>query len=58
MKTVFGLGGAYAEGTILTLIIFTCDRLEKAEVEPYVRLVSSLKAATASLVKEGKIFAT
>ncbi len=56
VKTVFGLGGTYAEGTILTLIVFTRDLLEKAEIEPYVRLVSLLKAATAALVKDGRIF--
>lgn len=56
VKTVFGLGGAYAEGTIFTLIVFTKHLLEKEEVEPYVRLVSPLKAATASLVREKRLF--
>ena len=57
IRTVFGLGGVYSGGTVLTLLVFTRDALEKAEVEPYVRIVQSIKAATAALVDRGRWFA-
>lgn len=57
IKTVFGVGGVYPDGTILTLIVFTREEIAKAEVEPYVRLISSIKAATASLVQNHTFFA-
>jgi two-component system NtrC family sensor kinase len=57
VKTVFGLGSVYAGGTVLTLLVFTRDLLEKVEVEPYVRLVQSIKAATAALAAQRRWFA-
>ena len=57
VKTVFGLGSVHTGGTVLTLLVFTRDILEKAEVEQYVRLVQSIKATTAALVAQRRWFA-
>lgn len=56
VKTVFGIGGTYADGTILSLVLFTRDVLERSDVEPYSSLIVTLKAATAELAQAGKFF--
>ncbi len=55
--TVFGLGGIYNDGTLFTLIVFTRDIIEKARITDHTPLVSLIRAGTAHLVHDGKIFA-
>lgn len=56
IKTVFGLGGSYLNGTCIILILFTREFMERAEVEKFMPLVSTIKSATMSLVMRDKIF--
>jgi hypothetical protein len=56
IKTVFGLGGSYLNGTCIILILFTRETMERAEVEKFMPLVSTIKSATMSVVMRDKIF--
>ena len=57
IKTVFGLGGSYINGTVITIILFTQEVIEKSQVEKFVPLMHIIKSATMRLVLEDKIFA-
>lgn len=57
IKTVFGLGGIYPQGTLFTLIVFTRDTMEKPQISSYKPLVPLIAANTLHLLQDGKIFA-
>jgi len=57
IKTVFGMGGSYINGTFITIILFTREVIEKSKTEKFMPLASTFKSATMSIALEGKIFA-
>lgn len=57
VKTVFGLGGSYLNGSFVTVIVFTRETLEQPQVEIFMPLVNTFKGATVGLVMAGTIFA-
>lgn len=57
IKTVFGLGGSYLNGSFVAMIFFTRETVEQQQVERLMPLVNTFKTATMSLVMQGKIFA-
>ena len=56
IKTVFGMGGAYVDGTLAVMIVFCNEPLERMVVDRYGSFISSFKMATASLLASGRIF--
>ncbi len=56
VKTVFGLGGSYLNGSFVTIIIFTRVTLDREQAESFMLLVNTFKAATMSMVMQNKIF--
>jgi hypothetical protein len=56
VRTVFGLGGAYLDGTFLAMIFFTREVLEKQQVEAFLPALNMLKLGTMKLVIAHKIF--
>ncbi|HKP11917.1 MAG TPA: hypothetical protein VJZ91_07385, partial [Blastocatellia bacterium] len=56
VETVFGLGGSYLNSTCVVLILFTRERLERAEAERFMPLVNTIKSVTMGLVMRGQIF--
>ena len=54
IKTVFGLGGLYAQGTLFTLIVFARDIIAKAQIADFTPLVPLIAANTSHLVRSGK----
>jgi hypothetical protein len=58
VRTVFALGGSYPGGTILAMILFTCEDVVKSSAERFMPLTTAFKQGTASLVREGHIFAS
>jgi len=56
IKTVFGMGGAYVDGTLAVMIVFCNETLERMVVDRYGSFISSFKMATASLLASGRIF--
>lgn len=57
IKTVFGLGGSYLNGSFVTIIIFTRETIEQDRVERLTPLVNTFKVATMSKLMRGAIFA-
>ncbi len=56
VKTVFGLGGAYLDGTFLAMIFFTRETLEKHHAEAFLPAINKLKLGTMNVVLDHKIF--
>jgi hypothetical protein len=56
VKTVFGLGGSYTNGSFFAMIFFTNEDLPKQAAERFMPLVTTFKAATAETVAQGKVF--
>jgi hypothetical protein len=56
IKTVFGLGGSYLNGSFVTMIMFTSETIEQSQAEGFMLLVNTFKTATLSLVMDGAIF--
>lgn len=56
VSTVFGMGGSYLDGTLVACIVFTREDIPRAQAEQLATLISTLKTATATLVRSGRIF--
>lgn len=56
IKTVFGLGGSYLNGSFVTVIIFTRETLAQSQAEAFMLLINTFKTATMSLVMDGMLF--
>jgi hypothetical protein len=56
VRTVFGLGGAYLDGTFLAMILFTRETLEKRQAEAFQPLLNYFKMGTMGAVMEHRIF--
>jgi hypothetical protein len=56
VKTVFGMGGFYPDGTLLTIIVFSRERLLKANVERLTSLITMFKGETFGVARAGKFF--
>jgi hypothetical protein len=55
VHTVFGFGGAYLDGTLVTLILFTRESLEPADVQRYMPFMSQFLGQTFAQVLSGKL---
>ncbi len=49
IRTVFGLGGSYLNGSFVTVIIFTRETIEQSKVESFMSLVNTFKSATMNI---------
>jgi hypothetical protein len=56
IKTTFGMGGAYLDGTLCVAILFCQEHLERRFVDPFASLISNFKMATTSLLQAGSVF--
>jgi hypothetical protein len=56
VRTVFGLGGAYLDGTFLAMIFFTREVLEKQHAESFLPAINMIKVGTMDTVLGHKIF--
>jgi hypothetical protein len=56
VRTVFGMGGAYANETLVIAIVFTTELLERLIVDRYPSLISNFKMGTASLLERAQIY--
>lgn len=57
VKTVFGMGGFYPDGTLLAIIVFSSEHLKRSQVEPLTSLFSMLKGETFGVVRARRLFA-
>jgi hypothetical protein len=56
IATVFGMGGAYVDGTLVAAVLFCQEHLDKLRVERFQSFISTFKMATAQLLQAGKIY--
>jgi hypothetical protein len=56
LKTVFGVGGGYPNGTFICVIFFTREKLSRLYIERFLPLVHAFKAGTMSAVMNHRLF--
>jgi hypothetical protein len=56
VRTVFGMGGAYLDGTLAVAVIFTDEPIDVLIVNRFPSLISSFKMATSKPLSRGAIF--
>ncbi|HEX4341610.1 MAG TPA: hypothetical protein VH062_37125 [Polyangiaceae bacterium] len=56
VRTVFGMGGAYAGGELVVVIVFTTEELERQTVDRFPNLIGTFKINTAELVRADNVF--
>jgi hypothetical protein len=56
VRTVLALGGAYLNGTIVSVVLFTSERVPQDRVEKLMPVVHGFKIATMKAVMQGRIF--
>jgi hypothetical protein len=56
IRTVFGMGGAYVDGTLVVAIAFTTELVDRAAVDRFPSLIGNFKMATTSLLAADRIY--
>jgi hypothetical protein len=56
VRSVFGMGGAYADGKMAIAVVFTSETIDRLVVDRYPSLISNFKMVTAQLVRAGQVF--
>jgi len=57
VRSVFGMGGAYVDGTLVVSVLFCSEVLDRAFVERFTTFIDAFKVATADKVKQKRLFA-
>jgi hypothetical protein len=57
VRSVFGMGGAYVDGTLAVAIFFCSEVLDRLIVDRFPSFISSFKMATSALLQQRRIFA-
>jgi hypothetical protein len=56
--SVFGMGGAYLDGTLVIAIVFTTEPMTRQHADRFGSFISSFKIATMAVQESGKIWAS
>ena len=56
IKTVFGMGGFYPDGTLVAIIVFAREHVTKTQVERLTSLISLFKGQTFGIVRAKRFF--
>jgi hypothetical protein len=56
VRTVFGMGGAYLDGTLVVAILFCSEVLQRSVVDRFPSFIGSFKIATAQLAAKRLLF--
>lgn len=56
VQTIFGIGGAYIQGSFMTIIVFSRESLDRKTVELFMPVAKFFKTSTIKLVMKGKFF--
>jgi hypothetical protein len=57
IRTVFGMGGAYIDGTLAAAILFTQESLERPAVDRFASFINTFKMSTAVPLQKGAVYA-
>jgi hypothetical protein len=55
-RTVFGMGGAYVDGTLAVAIVFTSEVVDRRAIDRFLSLISNFKMATGDLLQRDRIY--
>jgi hypothetical protein len=58
VRTVFGMGGAYVDGTLAIAIAFTSELLDRPTVDRFPSLIGNFKLATSAQRREDRLYAS
>jgi hypothetical protein len=56
VRTVFGMGGAYFDGTLAVAIVFTSEVIDRLVADRFPSLISNFKMATSALLMQGSLY--
>jgi hypothetical protein len=56
IESVFGMGGAYLDGSLVTAIMFCAERIERADADRYGSFINSFKLQTLELQRADRIW--
>jgi hypothetical protein len=56
VRTVFGMGGAYVDGTLAVAVVFTSETVDRLVVDRFPSLIGNFKMATSKLMTAGRVF--
>lgn len=56
VRTVFGMGGSYYDGTLAVAIFFTTEKLERLVADRFGSFISTFKSRTTRLQQAGSVF--
>ena len=56
VRSVFGMGGAHADGTLVSVVVFTDEQLSPLVVDRFPGLIGSFKAATTPQFAAGRLY--
>jgi hypothetical protein len=56
IKTVFGMGGSYLDGSMIAAVIFTRETIERPTAERLAGVITQLKIASEALVRQGHLY--
>ena len=56
VKTVFGAGGAYLDGTMVTMVVFARETIERNDVDRLGGLITIFKSLTTTVIRERQYF--
>lgn len=56
IKTVFGLGGSYVDGTLITILFFSRESIARSEVDRFQLLFNEIKQSSVKFILANEIF--
>ncbi len=56
VRTVFGFGGAYLGGTLISCLVFSTESIDALTVDLFPSLISNFKMATSQMMADRRIF--
>jgi hypothetical protein len=56
VRSVFGSGGSYLDGTLLVIICFCAEPLDRETADRFANFIGAFKLATTRVVQQGRIF--
>jgi hypothetical protein len=56
VRTVFGMGGAYVDGTLAVSIVFTSEVIERSVIDRFPSLISNFKMITSDSLSRDRVY--
>jgi hypothetical protein len=56
IRTVFGMGGSYFDGTLAVTVLFTQEDVSRATADRFASFISTFKTTTSSLLQRGAVY--